>query len=156
MNRITTELPAFSAHISTVKPQSTDGLQKKTDSGTPRTAQGIKVSLSPEAKKKAEAATQRNADIDASHLPDGIKDSLKAIREIEQRIAEKTQELAQLSSDNSLRADQKESKSKALQIEISALRTGLSCAQSALNNAMSSQNLSADDRKLAQALIGKA
>jgi hypothetical protein len=157
MTKITPQLPPLTAQISTTaSPRSTTSVQKELDPGTTRTANGIQVSLSPEARKKAEEAKQRNADIDASHLPDGIKDSLKAIREIEQKLADKVQELAQLATDKSLNTDKKDSKAKQLQIEISALRTGLSSAQSALNNAMSAQSLSADDQKLAHALVGRA
>jgi|GEM_PF-1599656 len=157
--KVNVQVPPLTAHISTTTPAASTSAAptaEDQDAGTIRTARGIEVSLSPEARKKAEDDKHRNADIDASALPDGIKDSLKAIREIEQKLADKVQELAQLASDKGMGADKKEARGKQLQIEISALRGALSSAESALNNAMSAQNLSADDRKLAHALIGKA
>lgn len=115
----------------------------------------LEVSLSPEATKKAADEKKRNADIDASPLPDGIKDSLKAIREIQQKISEKLEELTKLMADKSMNAETREKRTKQLQIEIGSLTSALSSAESALNKAMSAQNLSADDRKLAHGLIGK-
>ena len=149
--------PAVTAQISAV---ATIGyaapVSNKLDAGTTRTATGIQVSISPEARKKAEEVKQRNADIDASNLPDGIKDSLKAIREIEQKIADKLKELTDLASDKTLNPEQKDAHSKQLQLEVSALRSGLSSAVSELNKAMSAQGLSASDRDLAHKLLGRS
>lgn len=133
----------------------TKSAASSTDTAPPSPPKSLEVSLSPEATKKAAEEKKRNADIDASPLPDGIKDSLKAIREIQQKIAEKLEELTKLASDKSLNAETREKRNKQLQIEISSLTSALSTAESALNKAMSAQNLSADDRKLAHGLIGK-
>jgi uncharacterized phage infection (PIP) family protein YhgE len=133
----------------------TKSAASSTDTAPPSPPKSLEVSLSPEATKKAAEEKKRNADIDASPLPDGIKDSLKAIREIQQKIAEKLEELTKLASDKSLNAETREKRNKQLQIEISSLTNALSTAESALNKVMSAQNLSADDRKLANGLIGK-
>lgn len=149
--------PAVTAHISAVATiGSAAPVANQLDAGTTRTATGIQVSISPEARKKAEEVKQRNADIDASNLPDGIKDSLKAIREIEQKIADKLKELTDLISDKALDPEQKDAHSKQLQLEVSALRSGLSSAVSELNKAMSAQGLSANDRDLAHKLLGRS
>jgi uncharacterized phage infection (PIP) family protein YhgE len=149
--------PAVTAQISTVASLgAATPVGKQLDAGTTRTATGIQVSISPEARKKAEEVKQRNADIDASNLPDGIKDSLKSIREIEHKIAEKLKELSDLANDKTLNPEQKDTRSKQLQLEVSALRSGLSSAVSELNKAMSAQGLSANDRDLAHKLLGKS
>lgn len=149
--------PAVTAQISAVATiGSSAPVANQLDAGTTRTATGIQVSISPEARKKAEEVKQRNADIDASNLPDGIKDSLKAIREIEQKIADKLKELTDLVSDKTLNPGQKDAHSKQLQLEVSALRSGLSSAVSELNKAMSAQGLSANDQDLAHKLLGRS
>ncbi|MFJ9989926.1 hypothetical protein ACIQSO_04255 [Pseudomonas putida] len=151
---------AFHPPLSTPTPAAPQTPSTSTEAGeqssAPTAHSATEVYLSPEARKKAEAAKQRDADIDASHLSDSVKESLKAIRELKQKLEEKVKELAQLASDNALSADRKESRGKQLQIEVNALHSALTSAEAALNNSMSAQGMSVDDRKLAHALIGAA
>lgn len=119
-----------------------------------RTA-AVEVNLSEEGKKAADKDLQRNAGVDASSLPDNIKKSLKAIRELQQKLSEKADELSKLAADKSLAPEAKDSRSKQLQIEIASLRTALTSSESALNQAMSAQRMSAKDRSIAHSLAGK-
>jgi hypothetical protein len=114
--------------------------------------QGIEVLLSPEAQKAAKT-TDKNADIDATHLPDRIKNQLKMIRSIQERVAKRMQDMQAFMSDRSLSPRAREGKLRQLQMEIMAMTNSLMQATSQLNQAMQQMNLSLSDRTLAGTLV---
>ena len=114
--------------------------------------QGIQVLLSPEAQKAAKTG-DKNADIDASHLPDRIKQQLKMIRSIQERIAKRMQDMQAFMSDRSLSPKVREGKMRQLQMEVMAMTNSLLQATNDLNQAMQQMHLSLSDRTLAGTLV---
>jgi hypothetical protein len=114
--------------------------------------QSVEVLLSPEAQKAAKTG-DKNADIDASHLPDRIKEQLKMIRAIQERIAKRMQDMQAFMSDRSLSPKMREGKMRQLQMEIMAMTNSLIQATNDLNQAMEQMKLSLADRTLAGTLV---
>jgi hypothetical protein len=114
--------------------------------------QSVEVLLSPEAQKAAKTG-DKNADIDATHLPDRIKDQLKMIRSIQERIAKRMQDMQAFMSDRSLSPRVREGKMRQLQMEIMAMTNSLIQATNELNQAMQQMKLSLADRALAGTLV---
>jgi hypothetical protein len=114
--------------------------------------QSVEVLLSPEAQKAAKTG-DKNADIDASHLPDRIKEQLKMIRAIQERIAKRMQDMQAFMSDRSLSPKMREGKMRQLQMEIMAMTNSLIQATNDLNQAMQQMKLSLADRTLAGTLV---
>jgi hypothetical protein len=115
--------------------------------------QSVEVLLSPEAQKAAKTG-DKNADIDATDLPDRIKNQLKMIRAIQERIAKRMQDMQAFMSDRSLSKRAREAKIRQLQMEIMAMNNSLIQATTQLNQAMQQLQLSDGDRVLAATLIG--
>ena len=111
-----------------------------------------KVQISKEGLEKLES--EKNADIDQSGLPEDVKEVLKNIRKLQEKIAEKNQELMELLGDKTLDEDEMKRKRELLTTTIRAMQSALSVATNALNDAMSSHNLSSDSRSQAKGLIG--
>lgn len=116
------------------------------------TSATTKVQISKEGKEKLEG--EKNADIDQSGLPEDVKEVLKNIRKLQEKIAEKNQELMELLGDKTLPEDEMKRKRDFLTTTIRGMQSALSVATNALNNAMSSNNLSSDSRSQAKGLIG--
>jgi hypothetical protein len=114
--------------------------------------QSVEVLLSPEAQKAAKTG-DKNADIDASDLPDRIKEQLKMIRAIQERIAKRMQDMQAFMSDRSLSPKMREGKMRQLQMEIMAMTNSLIQATNDLNQAMQQMKLSLADRTLAGTLV---
>jgi hypothetical protein len=114
--------------------------------------QGIEVLLSPDAQKAAKKG-DKNADIDATHLPDRIKEQLKLIRSIQERIAKRMQDMQAFMSDRSLSPRAREGKMRQLQMEIMAMTNSLIQATNQLNQAMQQMHLSGADQALAGTLV---
>ena len=72
---------------------------------------GIHVDLSPLGLQKSKKA-ERDKDIDESELPDTVKQSLKAIRDKQEELEKKQQELQQLMSNSSMPPEEKQEKVK--------------------------------------------
>jgi len=116
------------------------------------TSATTKVHISKEGKEKLEG--EKNADIDQSGLPEDVKEVLKNIRKLQEKIAEKNQELMELLGDKTLDEDEMKRERELLTTTIRAMQSALSVASNALNDAMSSHNLSSDSRSQAKGLIG--
>jgi hypothetical protein len=122
------------------------------DSAAEQVRRGIEVLLSPEAQKAAKSG-DKNADIDASHLPDRIKEQLKLIRSMQERIAKRMQDMQAFMNDRSLSPRAREGKIRQLQMEIMAMTNSLIQATNELNQAMQQMKLSLADRTLAGTLV---
>ena len=124
----------------------------QTASAAEQVRQGIEVLLSPDAQKAAKRG-DKNADIDATHLPDRIKEQLKLIRSIQERIAKRMQDMQAFMSDRSLSPRAREGKMRQLQMEIMAMTNSLIQATNQLNQAMQQMHLSVADQTLAGTLV---
>lgn len=124
----------------------------QTASAAEQVRQGIEVLLSPDAQKAAKKG-DKNADIDATHLPDRIKEQLKLIRSIQERIAKRMQDMHAFMSDRSLSPRAREGKMRQLQMEIMAMTSSLIQATNQLNQAMQQMHLSLADQTLAGTLV---
>lgn len=112
----------------------------------------FRIEISEEGKKKVQE--ERYADIDKTSLPDDVKEALKNIRKLQERIAAKREEIQKIMEDDSLSAETKKSRRGAALAEIQIMESSMSDAMNALNNKMSSHNLSTKDRDLAKGLVG--
>jgi hypothetical protein len=133
----------------TTNPQADDD-QSALPSAAEMMRQSVEVLLSPEAQKAAKSG-DRNADIDAT---DRIKDQLKMIRAIQERIAKRMQDMHAFMSDRSLSKRMREAKMRQLQMEIMAMSNSLIQATNQLNQSMQQMQLSDGDRVLAATLVG--
>ncbi|MEX6666458.1 hypothetical protein [Pseudomonas sp. W2-17] len=124
----------------------------QTASAAEQVRQGIEVLLSPDAQRAAKKG-DKNADIDATHLPDRIKEQLKLIRSIQERIAKRMQDMHAFMSDRSLSPRAREGKMRQLQMEIMAMTNSLIQATNQLNQAMQQMHLSLADQTLAGTLV---
>ncbi|MCA1931354.1 hypothetical protein [Rheinheimera sp.] len=113
---------------------------------------GIHVDLSPLGLQKSKNA-ERDKDIDESELPDNVKQALKAIRDKQEELEKKQQELQQLMSNSAMPAEEKQEKLKALQAEISTLSRGLLDSKNNLISSMQDQGLTEQQIQTAMALI---
>lgn len=120
------------------------------DQGEP--GSGIKVTLSPEGTAKASAEKDKNADIDASNLPDGIKKILKVIREIQEKIQKKMEELDAIRNDQSLSDKDREAKTQGIMGELGVLTSQLSSSTNNLHRAENEMKLSTAQKKLSSYL----
>ena len=136
--------------VASTSPAGDDASQ--TASAAEQVRQGIEVLLSPDAQKAAKKG-DKNADIDATHLPDRIKEQLKLIRSIQERIAKRMQDMQAFMSDRSLSPRAREGKMRQLQMEIMAMTNSLIQATNQLNQAMQQMHLSLADQTLAGTLV---
>lgn len=111
------------------------------------------VVISAEGKEKLSKEQQRNADIDATHLPEGIKKYLKSIRELQEKIKEKLAELQTAVSDRSLSDKERESKISKIQIELYSLSSTLTSVTNDLHQKEVALRLQSPDLKLINSLM---
>jgi hypothetical protein len=111
---------------------------------------GIHVDISPLGLQKSKNAG-RDEDIDESELPDDVKNSLKAIRNQQEELEEKREELQKLMNNNSMPAEEKEQKIKQLQAEIGNLVRAVADAKTQLLSSMQEQGLS--DQQIQKAMM---
>lgn len=136
-------------------PQTTSVAEDKTsepEKNSSKTAADIHVDLSPLGLQKSKKA-ERDKDIDESELPDNVKQALKAIRDKQEELEKKQQELQQLMSNSSMPLEEKQEKLKALQAEISSLTRGLLDSKNNLVSSMQDQGLTEQQIQTAMALM---
>lgn len=114
--------------------------------------EGVKVALSPEGKALAAKHGSKNADIDSSNLPDGVKKILKVIREIQEKIQKKMEELDKVMRDQSLSDKERESKAQSIQGELAALTSQLSSSTNDLRRVENELKLSTEQKKVSNYL----
>jgi len=134
-----------------IEPQSNTPV-KDSSASTSSASVIAKVNISKEGQDKLES--EKYADIDRAPLPEDVKEVLKNIRKLQEKINQKNQELMELSSDKTLSDDEIKRRREALTIEIRSMQAALGQATVALNNAMSNHNMDADGRSLAKGLVG--
>nr|WP_015061826.1 hypothetical protein [Pseudomonas syringae]AFK89103.1 hypothetical protein [Pseudomonas syringae] len=145
INTQTSSLSQLSAQLVTDR-KPVEAVQESTDiSSTSAPPEGVKVSLSSAGIQKAadDKDANPNADIESSGLPDQAQKILKMIREIQQKIEQKQQELQAIMADDSMDPDTKQSRVGVIQSELATLTASLTTANNSLdklsnNGAMSS------------------
>lgn len=113
----------------------------------------VTVTISAEGKEKLAGEQKKNADIDATNLPDSIKKYLKSIREIQEKIDKKMQELQAAMSDHSLTDKEREGKVSKIQLELSVLSGLLTSITNDLRQKEVELKLQAPDLGLVNALM---
>ncbi|WP_236440182.1 hypothetical protein [Pseudomonas syringae] len=134
-----------------------DGLETASTNTTATPVEGIKVSLSSLSLEKSaeDRSTRSNKDIEESGLPDQAQKILKMIREIQQKIEDKQQELEALMADTSLSAEVKQARVGVLQSELGTLTASLMTANNSLAKLSRNGTLSDAQAKQASALTMK-
>jgi hypothetical protein len=105
---------------------------------------GMRVALSPEG--LARAAQERDADIDASDLPDTLKNLLKAMRDLRAQLAAKAAELQALLSETGLSDEQRKAQLDVLRQAMTSLQGALMTLGAQLGKAMQTMPLSDEQR----------
>lgn len=112
----------------------------------------IHVDLSEAAKMRSKGGAMiSNQDIDESDLPDMIKQLLKKLREIKQKLMAKITELQKVMNDTQLRADLRKQRVQMLQTEIMSLEGAYMKVAGDLADAV--KTLSSDQQMQASALM---
>ena len=117
------------------------------DAELPEVTEGVKVTLSAEGTAKASSPSEKNADIDASNLPDGVKKVLKAIRDIQERIQQKMDELDAVKNDHTLSEKEREGKVQGILGELATLTSQLTTTTNDLHRIENEMKLSASMRQ---------
>ncbi len=129
-----------------------DDQTSASEKGSSKAPVGIHVDLSPLGLQKSKKA-DRDKDIDESDLPDSVKQSIKAIRDKQEELEKKQQELQQLMSNSSMPPEEKQEKVEALQAEVSSLSRGLVDSKNNLVSSMQDQGLTEQQIQTAMALM---
>ncbi|CAM3209631.1 hypothetical protein [Pseudomonas floridensis] len=140
--------------------------ERKTAANTPEVAsteavatpaEGVKVSLSSLSLQKSaeDKSANSNKDIEESGLPADAQNILKMIRELQQKIEKKQQELQALMADQSLTPEARQSRAGMLQSDLGALTASLMSANNSLAKLSQNGTLSDAQKDQAAALIMK-
>ena len=105
---------------------------------------GMRVALSPEGLGRA--AQERDADIDASDLPETLKYLLKAMRDLRAQLAAKADELQALLSEAGLSDEQRKAQLDVLRQAMASLQGALTALGAQLAKAMQTMPLSDQQR----------
>ncbi|QVW25734.1 chemotaxis protein [Pseudomonas hormoni] len=122
------------------------------DSDLAEVTVGVKVTLSAEGSAKASSESKKNADIDTSNLPDGVKKILKAIRDIQEKIQKKMEELDAIKNDHMLSEKEREGKVQGILGELGVLTSQLATTTNDLHRTENEMKLSASMKKLSSYL----
>ena len=147
----TLDTQAMKLASSEIESGNTDNLSTAPLSSSPE--KPIVVVISAEGKEKLKGEQQKNADIDATSLPDGVKKYLKSIRELQEKIEKKLEELQAAMSDRSLSDKERESKVSKIQLELSVLSSTLTSITNDLRQKEVEMRLQAPDLKLVNSLM---
>ncbi|MBT1260415.1 hypothetical protein KHP07_08610 [Pseudomonas sp. VS40] len=126
---------------------------KKTTTAYSSSPESVSVVLSPEGKVKSDKEKSTHPDIDAAKLPKSIKNYLKAIRDLQEKIDKKIQELESVARDQSLSENTRNLKSQNIQIQISVFSNTLSSVITNMLQEESALKLDGADRTLAASLM---
>jgi hypothetical protein len=110
------------------------------------------VEISSDGRHKVE--NDKYADIERAPLPEDVRQALKNIRKLQERMAEKQLEIQEIMQDDALTEETKKSRQQAAITELQVMESAMSDAHNALNTRMSSHNLDTNTRALAKGLVG--
>jgi uncharacterized protein YoxC len=137
----------------------TDGAQPSAGvfNRRPEPAQKTSWNISSDGRTKLQEEQQKQradtSDIDNSGLDDQTKNILKKIRELEQKVQDKVQELQQVMADKSLSEKARNQKVAVINAELASLQGAVSDATQALNEALAAAHASSDQRDMAHSLM---
>lgn len=128
--------------------------------GERRGQAGLHVEISPVGKALSlaggEAAkSRRDEDIDNSSLPDGVKELLKRIRDLNEQIQKKMIELRRIQADQRLNEQERAQALERVQAELNSLNGALTKANAMLLQAMDDAQLDGDARMQVASLLMK-
>jgi len=128
--------------------------------GAHRSRTDLHVDISPVGKALSlagggAAKSPRNEDIDNSSLPDGIKDLLKRIRDLNEQIQKKIIELRRIQADQRLSEQERAQALERVQAELNSLNGALTKANAMLLKVMDDAQLDGDARMQVASLLMK-
>lgn len=115
---------SLSDTLNLTNPRNNNLSESSEDKESSTTGKSIHIDLSDYGLKKSRNEN-KNQDIDDSDLPNEIKNSLKAIRELKALLKQKTMELQQLMANKSLSGERRDIKAQQLQMEIASINAAL-------------------------------
>lgn len=113
---------------------------------------GIQVDLSS-AGKAAASSSSKNSDIEQSGLPESVQKILKAIRELQRKIAETLERIQEVLNDKSLTYDERQTQATALQTVLGMLQRQVSNSTADMANLMNQMHASDSDKIKAGILV---
>jgi len=151
-----TTIPAIAATPAPVAKTATPDTDAQTaTTDVPPVVAGVMVSLSAAGQIQAARNVGKNADIDNSSLPDGVKALLKTMRDIQSKIAQKMQEIKQVMANNLLSDKERAARVGNLQIDINTLSNVLTGASHMLAKSENESGMSLESRGLASKLASR-
>lgn len=157
INAQSSSLFQLSSSSVAIKKTSEDNQAVASDSSASAPAAGVQVSLSSAGLQKSadDKGSNPNADIEASGLPDQAQKILKMIRELQQKIEQKQQEMQALMADQSMSPETKQAKVGVVQSELATLTASLTAANNSLSKLSQNGTLSSSQTKQAAGLLMK-
>ncbi|AHF66800.1 MULTISPECIES: hypothetical protein [Pseudomonas] len=113
---------------------------------------GIEVNLSS-AGKAAASSSSKNSDIEQSGLPESVQKILKAIRELQKKIAETMEKIQEVLNDKTLSYDERQTRATALQTVLGMLQRQVSNSTADMANLMNQMQASDADKVKAGVLV---
>ncbi|MBX8484987.1 chemotaxis protein [Pseudomonas cichorii] len=113
---------------------------------------GIQVDLSS-AGKAAASSSSKNSDIEQSGLPESVQKILKAIRELQKKIAETLEKIQEVLNDKTLSYDERQTRATALQTVLGMLQRQVSNSTADMANLMNQMQASDADKVKAGVLV---
>ncbi|MBX8500553.1 chemotaxis protein [Pseudomonas cichorii] len=113
---------------------------------------GIEVNLSS-AGKAAASSSSKNSDIEQSGLPESVQKILKAIRELQKKIAETMEKIQEVLNDKTLSYDERQTRATALQTVLGMLQRQVSNSTADMATLMNQLQASDADKVKAGILV---
>ncbi|MBX8477728.1 chemotaxis protein [Pseudomonas cichorii] len=141
-----------SINIRTASVQTPVALAQSETVAPVKETKGIQVDLSS-AGKAAASSSSKNSDIEQSGLPESVQKILKAIRELQKKIAETLDKIQEVLNDKTLSYDERQTRATALQTVLGMLQRQVSNSTADMANLMNQMQASDADKVKAGILV---
>lgn len=141
-----------SINIRTASVQTPVALAPSETAAPGKETKGIQVDLSS-AGKAAASSSSKNSDIEQSGLPESVQKILKAIRELQKKIAETLDKIQEVLNDKTLSYDERQTRATALQTVLGMLQRQVSNSTADMANLMNQMHASDADKVKAGILV---
>ncbi|GFM52714.1 chemotaxis protein [Pseudomonas capsici] len=141
-----------SINIRTASVQTPVALAPSETAAPVKETKGIQVDLSS-AGKAAASSSSKNSDIEQSGLPESVQKILKAIRELQKKIAETLDKIQEVLNDKTLSYDERQTRATALQTVLGMLQRQVSNSTADMANLMNQMQASDADKVKAGILV---
>lgn len=141
-----------SINIRTASVQKPVALAPSETAALVKETKGIQVDLSS-AGKAAASSSSKNSDIEQSGLPESVQKILKAIRELQKKIAETLDKIQEVLNDKTLSYDERQTRATALQTVLGMLQRQVSNSTADMANLMNQMQASDADKVKAGILV---